>query len=53
MQLLGDLVRVPETTFERDVVCEPEELFIFSTENMTALKNFCENVRSSQLQIIQ
>lgn len=53
MQLLGDLVRVPETAFERDVVCEPEELFIFSTENMTALKNFCENVCSSQLQIIQ
>lgn len=49
IRLFEDLVRVPETAFERDVVCEPEELFIFSTENMTALKNLCENVCSSQL----
>ncbi|XP_007479373.2 protein regulator of cytokinesis 1-like [Monodelphis domestica] len=36
---MKDLDHIPETNFERDVVCEAEETFCLSLENMTALKN--------------
>ncbi|XP_044516080.1 protein regulator of cytokinesis 1-like [Gracilinanus agilis] len=36
---MKDLDHIPETDFERDVVCEAEENFCLSSENMTALKN--------------
>ncbi|XP_007235103.2 protein regulator of cytokinesis 1a isoform X1 [Astyanax mexicanus] len=35
---MEDLDQMPDTSFERDVVCEDEEAFCLSTENITALK---------------
>ncbi|XP_017570476.1 protein regulator of cytokinesis 1a isoform X1 [Pygocentrus nattereri] len=35
---MEDLEQMPDTSFERDVVCEDEEAFCLSTENITALK---------------
>ncbi|XP_060770354.1 protein regulator of cytokinesis 1a isoform X2 [Neoarius graeffei] len=35
---MEDLEQMPETSFERDVVCEEEEEFCLSIENITALK---------------
>ncbi|KAK3094373.1 hypothetical protein FSP39_000913 [Pinctada imbricata] len=38
MELLNETGREPESDFERDVVCEDNESFQLSTENMKALK---------------
>lgn len=35
---MGELDHVPETSFEKDVVCEDEEAFCLSRENITSLK---------------
>ncbi|XP_061520123.1 protein regulator of cytokinesis 1b isoform X2 [Phycodurus eques] len=35
---MNDLDHIPETSFERDVVCEDEDSFCLSRENNTALK---------------
>lgn len=35
---MDDLDQVPETSFERDIVCEDEEAFCLSRENITSLK---------------
>uniref|UniRef100_A0AAY5EN08 Protein regulator of cytokinesis 1a n=1 Tax=Electrophorus electricus TaxID=8005 RepID=A0AAY5EN08_ELEEL len=35
---MEDLEQMPDTSFEREVVCEDEEAFCLSTENITALK---------------
>ncbi|XP_030646555.1 protein regulator of cytokinesis 1a [Chanos chanos] len=35
---MEELEQVPDTSFERDVVCEDEEAFCLSTDNITALK---------------
>uniref|UniRef100_W5UED3 Protein regulator of cytokinesis 1 n=1 Tax=Ictalurus punctatus TaxID=7998 RepID=W5UED3_ICTPU len=42
---MEDLEQMPDTSFERDVVCEEEEAFCLSIENITAL-----NVLLSQLE---
>ncbi|GAA6101372.1 protein regulator of cytokinesis 1a isoform X1 [Tachysurus ichikawai] len=42
---MEDLEQMPDTSFERDVVCEEEEAFCLSLENITAL-----NVLLSQLE---
>ncbi|KAK3525779.1 hypothetical protein QTP70_007541 [Hemibagrus guttatus] len=42
---MEDLEQMPDSSFERDVVCEEEEAFCLSTENITAL-----NVLVSQLE---
>ncbi|MCI4382093.1 hypothetical protein PGIGA_G00259660 [Pangasianodon gigas] len=42
---MEDLEQMPDTSFERDVVCEEEEAFCLSRENITAL-----NVLLSQLE---
>ena len=38
MSLLNDLEQGPNTSFERDIVCEEEDSFLLSKENMEALK---------------
>ncbi|KAM9497181.1 protein regulator of cytokinesis 1a isoform 1-T1 [Clarias gariepinus] len=35
---MEDLEQIPDTSFERDVVCEEEEAFCLSIDNITALK---------------
>ncbi|XP_057700793.1 protein regulator of cytokinesis 1-like isoform X1 [Corythoichthys intestinalis] len=35
---MNDLDHFPETSFEKDVVCEQEDLFCLSSENITSLK---------------
>ncbi|KAI1904123.1 hypothetical protein AGOR_G00002450 [Albula goreensis] len=35
---MEDLEQLPETSFEKDVVCEDEEAFCLSTENIAALR---------------
>ena len=34
----------PETSFERDLICEDDEAFQLSTENMEALKSVVQEV---------
>ncbi|XP_066525953.1 protein regulator of cytokinesis 1a isoform X2 [Hoplias malabaricus] len=38
IECMEDLEQMPDTSFERDVVCEDEEAFCLSTENIAALK---------------
>ena len=38
IELLEFLEQGPNTSFERDIVCEEEESFLLSRENMEALK---------------
>lgn len=35
---MEELDRVPETSFEKDVVCEDEDSFCLSRDNITSLK---------------
>lgn len=35
---MNELDRAPETSFEKDVVCEDEDSFCLSRDNITALK---------------
>lgn len=35
---MEELDHIPETSFEKDVVCEDEESFCLSRENITSLK---------------
>lgn len=35
---MEDLDQLPETSFEKDVVCEDEEAFCLSKENINSLK---------------
>ena len=44
VQLLEDLERCPNTSFERDIVCEEEDSFLLSTDNMKALRSLYEQV---------
>ena len=38
VKLLDDLDQNPNSSFERDIVCEEEDSFLLSTENMKALQ---------------
>ena len=44
MKLIDELEHCPDTSFERDIVCEEEDSFLLSTENMQAMKKFHEEV---------
>ena len=44
---LNDLERSPDTSFERNVVCEEEESFMLTTENLNALRDLHDQVQSS------
>lgn len=49
---MEELDRVPETSFEKDVVCEDEDAFCLSRDNITALKLLLCQARSFQLDIM-
>lgn len=42
---MEELDEVPETSFEKDVVCEDEDAFCLSRENITSLKLLICQVR--------
>ena len=42
---MEELDHTPDTSFERDVVCEDEEAFCLSTDNIAALQNLLQQVR--------
>lgn len=42
---MDDLDQLPDTSFEKDVVCEDEEAFCLSNDNITALKLLLSQVR--------
>ena len=44
---LNDLERSPDTSFERNVVCEEEESFMLTTENLNALRDLHDQVQRS------
>lgn len=41
---MGELEHTPDTSFERDVVCEDEDTFCLSKENLAALKDLLQQV---------
>uniref|UniRef100_A0AAY4CPW6 Protein regulator of cytokinesis 1 n=1 Tax=Denticeps clupeoides TaxID=299321 RepID=A0AAY4CPW6_9TELE len=43
---MEDLEQMPDTSFERDVVCEDEDAFCLSAENITALKTLLNRLES-------
>lgn len=43
---MEDLEQMPDTSFERDVVCEEEEAFCLSIDNITALKVLLSQVNT-------
>ncbi|KAI4894246.1 hypothetical protein NFI96_030250 [Prochilodus magdalenae] len=43
---MEDLEQMPDTSFERDVVCEDEEAFCLSTENIAALKELLSQLEN-------
>lgn len=42
---MGELDHVPETSFEKDVVCEDEDSFCLSGDNIMSLKLLVSQVR--------
>lgn len=44
---MDDLDQLPETSFEKDLVCEDEEAFCLSTDNIDSLKVLLHQVRIS------
>ncbi|KAI0241488.1 Protein regulator of cytokinesis 1 [Lamellibrachia satsuma] len=45
---LNDLERSPDSSFERNVVCEEEESFMLTTENLNALRDLHDQLESEQ-----
>lgn len=43
--LMEELDHTPDTSFEQDVVCEDEEAFCLSEDNIAALQNLLQQVR--------
>jgi len=41
---MEELDHTPDTSFERDVVCEDEEAFCLSSDNIAALQNLLQQV---------
>ncbi|XP_026859853.1 protein regulator of cytokinesis 1a isoform X3 [Electrophorus electricus] len=48
---MEDLEQMPDTSFEREVVCEDEEAFCLSTENITALKVLLSQLENQKARI--
>ncbi|KFZ65269.1 Protein regulator of cytokinesis 1, partial [Podiceps cristatus] len=44
--LMEELDHTPDTSFERDVVCEDEEAFCLSTDNIAALQNLLQQLEA-------
>lgn len=49
IKCMEELEHVPDTSFEQDVVCEDEEAFCLSTENIAALKELLQQVGARAL----
>lgn len=45
---MGDLEQEPETSFEMDVMCEDEEGFCLSDDNIAALKLLLGQVKQNE-----
>lgn len=45
---MEELDKVPETSFEKDVVCEDEDTFCLSRENISSLKLLICQVRTTR-----
>ena len=43
-KMLDELEGCPDTSFEREVICDGDDTFLLSTDNMKALKKFHESV---------
>lgn len=43
-QLLEELEQSPNTTFEKDIICEDDDTFVLSQKNMQALQLLQEEV---------
>ena len=43
---LSDLERNPDSSFERNIVCEEEHSFMLTTENLSALRDLHDQVES-------
>uniref|UniRef100_A0AAV2L4J3 Protein regulator of cytokinesis 1 n=1 Tax=Knipowitschia caucasica TaxID=637954 RepID=A0AAV2L4J3_KNICA len=50
-QCMDDLERRPETSFEMDVMCEDEEEFFLSTDNISALKILLGQLQESKAEV--
>ncbi|KAJ6662804.1 hypothetical protein lerEdw1_011008 [Lerista edwardsae] len=46
VRCMGELEQDPDTSFERDVVCEDEDAFCLSEENLAALKDLLQQLES-------
>ncbi|XP_070541094.1 protein regulator of cytokinesis 1-like [Ptychodera flava] len=49
--ILEDLEQCPNTSFERDIVCEEEDSFLLSSENMAALKTLYTELQGKQKEV--
>lgn len=50
---MEELDKVPETSFEKDVVCEDEDAFCLSRENITSLKLLICQVRITTSPVLE
>lgn len=46
---MEELDHVPHTSFERDVMCEDEDAFCLSLENIATLQKLLRQVMSTQI----
>lgn len=46
---MEELEHTPDTSFERDVVCEDEDAFCLSLENIATLQKLLQQVMSTQI----
>ncbi|XP_077991919.1 protein regulator of cytokinesis 1-like isoform X2 [Glandiceps talaboti] len=49
--ILEDLEQCPNTSFERDIVCEEEDSFLLSNENMEALRALYSELQDKQKEV--
>lgn len=49
---MEELDHIPETSFEKDVICEHEDAFCLSRENITSLKLLICQVRQTDIDFL-
>lgn len=49
---MDDLDQLPETSFEKDIVCEDQEAFCLSKDNIASLKLLLGQVRMELIQYV-
>ena len=42
--MLDELEQCPNTSFERELICEEDDSFLLTSENMSSLKQYCDDV---------